>query len=219
MLTVLDQMIEVCDFLKKEVCDKITLYVPPEGDVIDDAYIADPVMGHPEIFPLTFDSNVGEGEYDENGNPITTVRKQAPAICVRITEGSELIDGRERNLTINLLLQSWNPGIFTKGGLYIPHDDDTAFAKKAYKDETKSDYIRNFDGWKESMTFLDIVIRAIEKADIIGDMQVVHDEPILFGPWLYEGEFIRWYPYWLSTITFKLRSYQRPLKNSDSLLD
>lgn len=218
MRSVLNQMIAICDFLKTEVCDKIELYIPPVNDVIDDAYIADPKRGHPEIFPLTFDSDIGEAEYDENGMMISASRRQAPAICVLITDGSDVIDERDRTITVRLVLQSWNPGTFTKGGLYVPHQKDDEISGLAYSDETKSEYIRNFDGWRESLNFLDVTLKAIEQADTIADMQVVRDEPINFGQFTYSGEFVRMYPYWLNEITFKLKAYQVPFSNTDEML-
>lgn len=218
-MTVLEQMIEICDFLKKNVCDKLAMLVPPADDVIGEDYISSPKRAHPEIFPMTFDSDVGEGGFDESGNPVSVKRAQAPAICVQLTAGNDAIDSRERTITVRLVLQSWNPGIFTQEGIYEPHDDASAFANAAYTAGTESSYIRNFDGWKESMVFMDTALKAIEQAEVIGHMSVVKDEPIKFGPYTLEGEFVRFYPYWLNTVTFKLKAYQRPVTKSDDMLD
>lgn len=220
-MSILKQMIAVCDFLKTEVCDKAEFLVPPstEGEKIDESYIKNPVRGHPEIFPMTFDSNIDDGKYDKKGNPVGIVKKQAPAICVQISEAGDVLDSKERTISVRLVLQTWNPGSFTKGGVYTPSENDSALGGYQYSDETESSYIRNFDGWKESMSFMDMTIDAIEKAENIGGMIISRDEPIVFGPYTFSGEYVRVYPYWLNTISFKLKVCQTPYTKTDDMLN
>ncbi len=190
------QIDSVVKWLASNVCGKITLKVP--DDYKNDADY--PVeMVHPAAFPLYVP---GKERLPPN------VPAPIPSICVRLMEGNDDLTKSRRSLQIQLCLSCWNPG---------KHGDATFQARKnpaalggysyyLLSDKSEQSYVRNMDGWKDSLTFADLVLRELENAEYIAGLRLVKEDGIKFGLFTEDGNICDYYPYWHNWISFTLEA-------------
>ena len=74
-------------------------------------------------------------------------------------------------------------------------------------------------GWRDAWNFVDTALRLIENAEYLGDLRVIKEKGITFGPVTEQDAVPDFYPYWFAwaefsieeTLTRNPKSYQHLL--------
>lgn len=188
------QINSVVKWLAEEVCSKITLKIP--DDYKNDAdYTVE--MVHPAAFPLYVP---GKERLPPN------IPAPIPSVCVQLMEGNDDLVKSTRTFQIRLCLACWNPGEHGNE-VFRPRENPEALGGYSYyrlNEETAQSYVRNMDGWKDSLNFADLVLSELEKAEYINGLRIVKESGIKFGLFTEDGNVWDYYPYWHNWITFEL---------------
>ena len=186
-MTITDSLIQISEWLNREVCNAIMLKKPPNNDKT-------PINGkwnyeevHPHAFPLFIPAR------DKLPPGIST---NMPSICVQLVDGSDDITEHTRDLTINLGISTWNPGIHSKD-IYYP---------KETKPEEPEPYHSGYDGWMDAWNCVDVIVRKLESITGIEGLYLAPDANIKFGPYKEQEAIPDFYPNWFAYVQFTVRS-------------
>lgn len=195
-MTLVQSIDKVVDWLRENVCSQIYLKLPDDYKN-DNSYDVDFVT--PAAFPL----------YVPGKDRLPpSVPAPIPSVCVQLTEGSDDLLNRKRQLQIRLCLACWNPGEHG-GEVFHPRPNAAALGGYSYyraTGEAAQTYARNMDGWRDSFNFADLVLRELENAEYIAGHRLVKESGIKFGLFTEEGNIWDYYPYWHSWITITLEA-------------
>lgn len=193
-MTLVQSIDRVVDWLRENVCNQITLKVPND-EQNGDKYTVQFV--NPAAFPL----------YVPGKDRLPpSVPAPIPSVCVQLTEGSDDLLKKKRQLNVRLCLACWNPGEHGDE-IFHPRKNKDAEGGYSYSRDTKAaaqSYARNMEGWKDSFNFVDLVLRELEGTEFVEGLRLVKESGIKFGLFTEEGNIWDYYPYWHSWITFSL---------------
>ena len=195
-MTLVQSIDNVVDWLRENVCSKILLKLPDDSKN-DTNY--DVKFVNPAAFPL----------YVPGKDRLPpSIPAPIPSVCVQLTEGSDDLLKRNRQIQIRLCLACWNPG--EHGGEVLPaRENKNAIGGYSYyyaTGEAAHTYARNMEGWRDSFNFADLVLRELECAEYIAGHRLVKESGIKFGLFTEEGNIWDYYPYWHNWITFTLEA-------------
>lgn len=210
MATLVDIVEGLTDWLNEKVCPQIRLLVP-DDDNMDDSYRGKRVV--PKAYPLFSPYGFDSPEYSIPGTP---------GIVVGVLEGTDDQKQGTRTLTIQLQLISWAPGAYGSELLRVRKDPNAPLGRKYYCTDPHDGqtYERTKDGWKDSYNFLELVLREIQKNELINGMRIkIKDGQLAYGHFRTDTGPMDLYPYWINYITFEIetgniipaRSYQHML--------
>ena len=88
-----------------------------------------------------------------------------------------------------------------------------------YNEAAASYFVKNGEGWRDAWNFVDTALRLIENAEYLGDLRVIKEKGITFGPVTEQAAVPDFYPYWFAwaefsieeTLTRNPKSYQHLL--------
>ncbi|MDD3139612.1 MAG: hypothetical protein PHX08_11655 [Lachnospiraceae bacterium] len=176
-MAIVDTLDQITEWVQENICTKIKLKVPP-----DDKAPMDGSYNYTEANPVAFTNYVPA----KDRLPPDTISNM-PSICVRMAEGQDNTIQGKREMTINLGLSCWNPGL---------HKGDVIHATDSQKD-----YRRESNGWKDAMNLTEIVLREIESVSNINGIQVISDR-VKFGPFKDQESIPDYYPFWFAFVEF-----------------
>ena len=185
-------LLQITDWLEKNVCTEIELKVPPEIDAPDDDEY-DYKTAHPTAFPLF----VPASDKLPPG-----LRSAVPCICVQLMKGVDTPANRE--LTLALGFATWNPG---------PHRMDWINGAKPFQ--------ADMSGWMDCWNMVDITARKIQSSVYLGpNIEIMLQEPMEYGPYRQPQEREdemedSFYPMWFAYFQFKVR--MTVLRNNEML--
>lgn len=184
-MTIVDSLNEISDWLNETSCQKYMFKLPPDNQKkpIDDKYEYEKV--HPHAFPMFVPTKdkVPPG-----------VVSNIPSICVQLLQGKDDNAEQERELSINLGISCWNPGIHTKDWYYQK-------GKEQYEKFRIAE-----DGWMDAWNFVDDITRCLGSISHIGGLEVVKSKPVTFGPYKEQDAIPDYYPMWFAWIQFDVKS-------------
>ena len=195
-MTLVQSIDKVVAWLNENVCSQINLKLPDDYKN-DKSY--DVEFVHPAAFPL----------YVPGKDRLPpSVPAPIPSVCVQLTEGSDDLLKKQRQLQIRLCLACWNPG---EHGGEVLHTRENAKALGGYSyysvtGKAAQTYARNMEGWRDSFNFADLVLRELEGTEYIAGHRLVKESGIKFGLFTEEGNIWDYYPYWHSWISFTLEA-------------
>ena len=64
--------------------------------------------------------------------------------------------------------------------------------------------VKNGEGWRDAWNFVDTALRRIENAEYLGDLRVIKEEGISFGPVAEQDAVPDFYPYWFAWAEFSV---------------
>lgn len=125
-----------------------------------------------------------------------------PSVCVQLVKGDDDMIGSTRGIRIRLCFSAWDPGyhgpdIFTlkgNGDAYVQQYNEEAFAF----------FEKNGEGWRDAWSFVDTALRVIENAEYLGELRVVKEDGISFGPVTEQDAVPDFYPYWFAWAEFSV---------------
>lgn len=185
-MTVVDSLNEIADWLNNTSCKKYEFKVPPENPQarIDSAY--EYATAHPYAFPL----------YVPTRDKLPPgIISSMPSVCVQLVQGEDDNVKLGRNLVINLGLSCWNPGIHA-GDIIYPNG----------KPETPEKFKVGADGWMDVWNFADDILRRLGSTSNIGNLEIIRNKNITFGPYKEQDSIPDCYPFWFAWIQFYVRS-------------
>lgn len=181
-MTVTDSLIKIADWLNQGICQEFKFKKPPEeGAPMNDKYKYEEV--HPYAFPVFMPAM---DKLPPN------VKTNTPSVIVQIVDGEDDSRQNKRNITVNLAISCWNPGIHSKD-IYYP-----CIPKEPEK------YKSAYDGWMDVWNFTDAVLRKLESTAYIDGMRIQGN--ITFGPYKEQEIIADFYPFWYSWIRFTTQS-------------
>lgn len=185
-MTVTDSLIKISEWLNKEVCPMFKFKQPPgEGAPINDKWNYEEV--HPHAFPLFIPAK------DKLPPNVPT---NMPSVCVQLLNGSDDLTEHKRDLTINLGISTWNPGIHSKD-IYYP---------EGTRPEEPAKYRSGYDGWMDVWNFVDAVVRKLESITGIEGLYLAPEASVTFGPYKDQDTIPDYYPHWFAYVQFTVRS-------------
>lgn len=195
-MTLVQSIDNVVKWLNDNVCSQITLKLP-------DDFKNDTEYGVEYVKPAAFPLYVpGKDRLPPN------IPAPIPSVCAQLTEGSDDLLQKKRQLQIRLCLACWNPGEHGGEVWHQRKNPDALGGFSFYRvtGEAAQTYARNMEGWRDSFNFSDLVLRELEGAEYIAGHRLVKESGIKFGLFTEEGNIWDFYPYWHSWITFTLEA-------------
>lgn len=194
-MTITDSVIKIADWMNEGVCKKFKFKKPPEeGSPMNDKYQYEEI--HPYAFPVFMPAT---DKLPPN------IKSNVPSVVVQIVSGEDNIVQGKRDITMNLAISCWNPGIHSKDIYYPCVPDVPGKYKSAY------------DGWMDVWNFTDALLRELESTDYINGMSVQGN--ISFGPYKEQEVIADYYPFWYAWIQFMVRTdFVRNCENYADLL-
>lgn len=180
----------VTDWARLNICERITLKVPPDNmDPNDGDYAYK--LATPAAFPLYVPSA-------EKAAP--NIHFTTPSLCVRFMEGQDVQASGKGFVDLQLVFSTWDPGYHSKDE-FQPNGDGT-FQRGA---TSPTHFQRSVDGWRDAWNFVDIALRAVENTVIIGNGYTIDKvTPVKFGPLVEQDIITDYYPFWFAWISFRV---------------
>lgn len=141
-----------------------------------------------------------------------------PSVCVQLTQGEDDLIEHTRGIKIRLCFSAWDPG-YHGPDIYIPQGNGSGTYIQQYNSEAADFFQKNGEGWRDAWNFVDTALRLIENAEYIGDLRVIKELGITFGPVAEQDAVPDFYPYWFAWAEFSVEeTLTRHAKNYDHLL-
>ena len=203
-MSIVNSIETVRGWLNTEVCPLVKLKLP-DDNATDASYPYKLV--NPAAFSLFVPS--------KDRTP-PKVAAPIPSVCVQLTQGEDDLIEHTRGIKIRLCFSAWDPG-YHGPDIYIPQGSGTYIQQ--YNSEAADFFQKNGEGWRDAWNFVDTALRLIENAEYIGDLRVIKELGITFGPVAEQDAVPDFYPYWFAWAEFSVEeTLTRHAKNYDHLL-
>ncbi len=126
-----------------------------------------------------------------------------PSVCVQIVQGEDNLIGRIRGIKIRLCFSAWDPGYHGRD-IFKPKGDGSGIYIQQYNEEASAYFEKNGEGWRDAWSFLDTALRVIENAEHLGDLRVIKENGITFGPVSEQDAVPDFYPFWFAWAEFSV---------------
>ena len=195
-MSIVNSIETVRGWLNTEVCPLVKLKLP-DDNATDASYPYKLV--NPAAFSLFVPS--------KDRTP-PKVAASIPSVCVQLAQGEDDLIEHTRGIKIRLCFSAWDPG-YHGPDIYIPQGNGSG----TYIQQ------KNGEGWRDAWNFVDTALRLIENAEYIGDLRVIKELGITFGPVAEQDAVPDFYPYWFAWAEFSVEETLTPhAKNYDHLL-
>jgi hypothetical protein len=197
---------DVKEWVEQEICSKIRLKVPPEGNEPNDRDY-DHTLANPVAFAMYVPTK------DKVPPKIKSV---FPSVCVRFLEGTDDLSAKEGNIGIQLCFSAWDPGLHGSD-LFLPNADGSF--RRWTGPEANAYFQRYGDGWRDVWNFVDIALRAVESTTSIKGHEIDFSAAVKFGPLTEQEAIPDFYPLWFAWVSFQLKyPLMRNIKEFDQYL-
>lgn len=205
-MSIVNSIETVRGWLNTEVCPLVKLKLP-DDNATDASYPYKLV--NPAAFSLFVPS--------KDRTP-PKVAAPIPSVCVQLTQGEDDLIEHTRGIKIRLCFSAWDPG-YHGPDIYIPQGNGSGTYIQQYNSEAADLFQKNGEGWRDAWNFVDTALRLIENAEYIGDLRVIKELGITFGPVAEQDAVPDFYPYWFAWAEFSVEeTLTRHAKNYDHLL-
>ena len=205
-MSIVNSIETVRDWLTAEVCPLVKLKLP-DDNATDASYPYKLV--NPAAFSLFVPS--------KDRTP-PNIAAPIPSVCVQIVQGDDDLLQSARDIKIRLCFSAWDPG-YHGPDIFKPKGDGSGTYIQQYNEAAASYFVKNGEGWRDAWNFVDTALRLIENAEYLGDLRVIKEKGITFGPVTEQDAVPDFYPYWFAwaefsveeTLTRNPKSYQHLL--------
>lgn len=202
-MSIVNSIETVRDWLTAEVCPLVKLKLP-DDNATDASYPYKLV--NPAAFSLFVPS--------KDRTP-PNIAAPIPSVCVQIVQGDDDLLQSARDIKIRLCFSAWDPG-YHGPDIFKPKGDGSGTYIQQYNEAAASYFVKNGEGWRDAWNFVDTALRLIENAEYLGDLRVIKEKGITFGPVTEQDAVPDFYPYWFAwaefsveeTLTRNPKSYQ-----------
>lgn len=181
----------VTAWVRDTICPQIKLKAPPYGDEepTDAGYHYETV--HPAAFPL----------FVPNKDKLPPgIHTPIPSICVRIMEGEDDLTSNSGQIRLQFCFSTWSPGAHGKD-ILLPKAGDPMQWTPMSKEDAVQFFQRNGDGWRDAWNMVDIALRELESAAVIGGYAIDRNSPIKYGPLTEQEAIPDYYPFWFAWLS------------------
>ena len=141
-----------------------------------------------------------------------------PSVCVQLAQGEDDLIAHTRGIRIKLCFSAWDPG-YHGLDIYKPRGDGSGTYIQQYNKEASAYFVKNGEGWRDAWSFVDTALRLIENAEYMGDLRVIKEQGITFGPVSEQDAVPDFYPFWFAWAEFSVEeALTRNPKNYNYLL-
>ena len=205
-MSIVNSIETVRGWLNTEVCPLVKLKLP-DDNATDASYPYKLV--NPAAFSLFVPS--------KDRTP-PKVAAPIPSVCVQLTQGEDDLIEHTRGIKIRLCFSAWDPG-YHGPDIYLPQGNGSGTYIQQDTSEAADFFQKNGEGWRDAWNFVDTALRLIENAEYIGDLRVIKELGITFGPVAEQDAVPDFYPYWFAWAEFSVEeTLTRHAKNYDHLL-
>lgn len=188
-MSIVNSIEVVKDWLTEKVCPLVKLKLP-DDNATDASYPYKLV--NPAAFSLFVPTK-------DRMPP--NIAAPIPSVCVQLVSGSDDIINSSRGTKIRLLFSAWDPG-YHEPDIFKPKGDGTYIQQ--YNEEAATTFEKNGEGWRDAWNFVDTALRVIENSEYIGELRVIKEEGINFGPVTEQDSVVDFYPYWFAWVEFSI---------------
>ena len=205
-MSIVNSIETVRGWLNTEVCPLVKLKLP-DDNATDASYPYKLV--NPAAFSLFVPS--------KDRTP-PKVAAPIPSVCVQLAQGEDDLIEHTRGMWGGGGGAAWDPG-YHGPDIYIPQGNGSGTYIQQYNSEAADFFQKNGEGWRDAWNFVDTALRLIENAEYIGDLRVIKELGITFGPVAEQDAVPDFYPYWFAWAEFSVEeTLTRHAKNYDHLL-
>ena len=183
---------DVKTWVEEEICSKVQLKAPPEGDEPNDRD-----YDHSLVNPVAFTMYVPTKD-----KLPPSVKAVFPSVCVRFLDGTESMTAKEGSIGIQLCFSAWDPGLHGSD-LLLPNTDGTH--RRWTGPEANAHFQRYGEGWRDVWNFVDVALRAVESTMAIKGHAIDTSVAVKFGPLTEQEAIPDYYPFWFAWISFQLK--------------
>lgn len=141
-----------------------------------------------------------------------------PSVCVQLSQGEDDLIAHTRGIRVKLCFSAWDPG-YHGLDIFKPRGDGSGTYIQQYNEETNAYFVKNGEGWRDAWSFVDTALRLIENAEYMGDLRVIKEQGITFGPVSEQDAVPDFYPFWFAWAEFSVEeALTRNPKNYNHLL-
>ena len=182
----------VTDWARQNICSKIKLKVPPDGELeaTDAGYKYQ--LANPAAFAMYIPT---KEKLPQN------ILSPFPSVCVRILDGEDNLAGGNGKANVQLCFSAWNPGTHGEDVL-MPVPGDSLRLVRWSGGKAEAYFRRTGDGWRDAWNLVDISLREIESVTNIGGYVVDRSVPVKFGPLTEQESIPDFYPFWFAWVSF-----------------
>ena len=126
-----------------------------------------------------------------------------PSVCVQLVQGEDDMIASSRGIKIRLCFSAWDPGYHGRD-IFIPKGDGSGTYVQQYNEAAAAFFEKNGEGWRDTWSFVDTALRLIENAEYIGELRVIKEDGITFGPVAEQDAVPDYYPYWFAWVEFSV---------------
>lgn len=188
-MAIVNSIETVREWLDENVCPLVKLKLP-DDNATDASYPYKLV--NPAAFSLFIPS--------KDRTP-PKIAAPIPSVCVQIIQGEDDLIKHARGIKIRLCFCAWDPGCHGPD-IFKPRGDGSGIYVQQYNEETSAYFEKNGEGWRDAWNFVDTALRLIENAEYMGDLRVVKEQGITFGPFTEQDAIPDFYPYWYAWAQF-----------------
>lgn len=199
----------VTNWTKENICTKILLKVPPDGEL--DA--TDAGWEYKRVNPIAFTMYVPTK--DKLPPPVLS---PFPSICVRFLEGQDDLSASGGSIGLQLCFSSWDTG--THGKDVLLPDEKNPYKAREWSGEKADKYFRRHgEGWRDVWNMVDIALREIESVSDVGGITIDRNVPVKFGPLSEQESIPDFYPFWFAWVSFSVKyPIRRAMPEIENLL-
>ena len=118
---------------------------------------------------------------------------RVPSVCIQFDGGNESMAKANGVLNLRLQFATFNPGEHYDYGVDRSFDANT-------------------EGWRDVWNFVDYIMKKLRDTELIGDLRIVKENGIQFGPISDSGQIPNFYPYYFAWMTFSVEYGTLPSK-------
>lgn len=187
-MSIVNNTEKIISWAEEFICSKIKLKIP-DDDSNDGKY--NYKLVNPAVFALFVPTK--DRLPPKAAAPI-------PSLCVQIIDGKDMPNSGTTRIRFGF--STWSPG--THGmDIFAPKPGEPGKYTQPDTDEGRAFYKRNSEGWRDAWNFVDLALREIESAEIIGGLlRVVKEDGITYGPYTEQDSILDCYPYWYAWVEF-----------------
>lgn len=189
-MSIVNSIETVREWLDENVCPQVKLKLP-DDNATDASYPYKLV--NPAAFSLFVPS--------KDRTP-PKIPAPIPSVCIQIVEGKDSMIASTRDIKVRLCFSAWDPGYHARD-IFRPADNG-GMTFQQYNQEASAIFEKNGEGWRDAWNFVDTALRLIENAEYIGDLRLIKEQGITFGPVTEQEATPDFYPYWFAWAEFSV---------------
>ena len=106
---------------------------------------------------------------------------RVPSVCIQFDDGNESMAKASGVLNLRLQFATFNPG-----------------------EHTEDNFKVNTEGWRDVWNFIDYIMKKLRDTELIGDLRIIKENGIHYGPISDAGQIPNFYPYYFAWVTFSV---------------